>query len=107
MKFGIYLCLCYGFTAAFAQTPQPAGVSSEWDVRKLLENLDLQTQHLKPIIEQVQPQKWVANGAPETYVAQWKTAQDQLRYLLSSSETLAKQPDRLTLARVSLDESRY
>jgi hypothetical protein len=98
MKFGIYACLCCGFAAAFAQTPQPSGVSSEWDVRKLLESLDLQTQHLKPIIEQVQPQKWLADGAPDTYVAQWKTAQDQLRYLLSSSETLAKQPDRLTLA---------
>jgi hypothetical protein len=74
------------------------GVASEWDVRKLLDSLDLQAQHVKPIIDQVKPQAWVAKGAPQAYVTQWTTAQAELKYLLSSSEALSKQPERLTLA---------
>jgi len=96
MKYAICTGLLFVSAAAFAQTT--GGVSSEWDVRKLLEDLDRGTQQLKPVIEQVQPQAWVAKGAPEAYVQQWRTAQDELKYLLSSSENLAKQPDRLPLA---------
>ena len=99
MKFTILAIFLFASTLALAQpSPSRGGVSSEWDVRKLLEGLDLQAQHLKPIIERIKPETWVANGAPEAYVVQWKTGQAELRYLLSSSEALARQPDRLTLA---------
>ena len=83
---------------ASAQAPSAGGVTSEWDVRKLLDSLDLQAQHVKPIIDQIKPETWVAKGAPKTYVTQWTTAQAELKYLLSSSEALSKQPERLTLA---------
>ncbi|MBZ5610311.1 MAG: hypothetical protein LAP38_18770 [Acidobacteriia bacterium] len=98
MKFAPWMCLLLFAAMATAQTAQPAGVSSEWDVRKLLEGLDLLAQHLKPIIDQVKPEAWVAKGAPDAYVAQWKSAQAELRYLLSSSTALSKDPERLTLA---------
>src|SRR5437588_769167 len=99
MKFTLLMGVLFTSVLALAQSSPPrGGVSSEWDVRKLLEGLDLQTQHLKPIIERIKPESWVANGAPEAYVVQWKTGQTELRYLLSSSEALARQPDRLTLA---------
>jgi hypothetical protein len=99
MKVTLLASVLLTSTLALAQTSGPrGGVSSEWDVRKLLEGLDLQTQHLKPIIERIKPETWVASGAPEAYVVQWKTGQAELRYLLSSSEALARQPDRLTLA---------
>jgi hypothetical protein len=97
MKLGLWMCLVLVSVVASAQSP-PNGVASEWDVRKLLESLDLQAQHVKPIIEQVKPQTWVAKGAPQAYVTQWTTAQAELNYLLSSSEALSKQPERLTLA---------
>lgn len=97
MKLG--LCLWLGLAAsAIAQSTQPASVASEWDVRKLLENLDVQAQHLKPIMEQLKPEAWVAKGAPRTYEVQWKAARAELTYFLSSDEALARQPDRLTLA---------
>src|SRR5580704_1298314 len=51
------------------------GVASEWDARKLIDALSAQAQHLKPIIDQVQPAEWQSKGASETYVAQWNTAQ--------------------------------
>jgi len=83
---------------AMAQTAQPSGVNSEWDVQKLLDSLKLQAQHLQPIIQQVKPESWVANGAPQAYVTQWKTAQAEIQYLVASADALAKQPERLTLA---------
>ena len=69
MNFTLLASVLFTSTLALAQPSQPrGGVSSEWDVRKLLEGLDLQTQHLKPIIERIKPETWVANGAPQAYV---------------------------------------
>jgi hypothetical protein len=94
MKLALLSCLLLLASIVFGQT----GVSSEWDIRKLLESMDLEAQHLKPVVDQVKPDDWMAKGAPSAYVAQWKTAQAELRYLLSSSEALARQPEKLTLA---------
>ena len=82
-----------------SQAPPPAsdaGVASEWDARKLIDALSTQAQHLKPLIDQVQPADWVSKGASETYVAQWKH-EAQLKYLISSSEAFSRQPERLAL----------
>ena len=98
MKFALTLCPFVFATAVLGQTPQPSGVTSEWDVRKLLENIDLEAQHLKPVIDQVKPESWLAKGASGTYIAQWKSAQAELRYFLTSSEGLSRQPEKLTLA---------
>lgn len=83
-----------------SNAPPPAsdqGVTSEWDARKLIDALSAQAQRLKPIIEQVQPSGWVAKGASQTYIAQWNTAQAQLKYLLSSSDAFSRQPEQLAL----------
>jgi hypothetical protein len=98
MKSGLLTCLVFASCLLSAQSPPASGVASEWDVRKLLDSLDLQAQHVKPIIDQVKPETWVAKGAPQAYVTQWTTAQAELKYLLSSSDALSKQPERLTLA---------
>src|SRR5579864_4151083 len=99
MKFAAWTFLLFlGNAALRAQTAAPAGVSSEWDVRKLLDSLELQAQHLQPIVDQVKPETWVSKGAPEAYVAQWNSAQAELRYLLSSATALSKDPEKLTLA---------
>lgn len=82
----------------FCQTHTSGGVSSEWDVRKLLDSLVVQTQHLKTVLDKVNTQSMVANGAPETYIVQWQNAQKELKYLLTSMESLAKQPERMPLA---------
>lgn len=105
MKFRLFLCVSWAsFAAIFAptfasaQTAQPASVASEWDVRKLLQNLDVQAQHLRPVIDQVKPETWVPKGAPAAYQVQWTAAKAELNYFLNSDEALARQPDRLTLA---------
>lgn len=81
--------------------PKPAqqqGVPEEWDVRTMIQNLKSQTQRLKPILDQIQPEAWVSQGAPAEYVTQWKSAQTELGYLMQLTDTLTKQPDRLTVA---------
>ncbi len=90
--------VCFGQTAEPNQAPaNDQGVASEWDARKLIDALNAQAQHLKPIIDQVQPADWVSKGASATYVAQWNSVQAQLKYLMSSSETFSRQPERLPL----------
>jgi len=98
MKSALLPFLLLTVCAAFGQSAQPSGVSSEWDIRKLLDSLDLEAQHLKPVIDQVKPDAWAAKGASSTYVAQWKSAQTELKYFLSSSEALSRQPEKLTSA---------
>lgn len=83
-----------------SNAPPPAsdsGVASEWDARKLIDALSAQAQHLKPIMDQLQPGSWVEKGASETYVAQSKEAQAQLKYLLSASDAFSRDPERLPL----------
>ena len=110
MRYTLVSCLSLTFVAlGLGQTPLPAqpptgapsaaeaGVASEWDARKLIDALSAQVQHLKPVVDQVQPADWQSKGASETYVAQWNTAQTQLKYLISSSEAFSRQPERLPL----------
>jgi len=108
MKFALVSCLCLIFVfSALGQTSQPSpaaqapaaqnGVASEWDARKLLDSLSQQAEHLKPVIDQVQPAIWQSKGASETYVAQWNAAQAQLKYLLASTDAFSRQPERLPI----------
>jgi len=111
MRYTLVSCLALACVAlAFGQTPQasapksqappPAndgGLPSEWDARKLIDALSAQAQHLKPIIDQVQPAAWVSKGASQSYVAQWSTAEAQLKYLISSSDAFSRDPERLPI----------
>jgi hypothetical protein len=88
---------CFLFTLlAPAQTP--SGVSAEWDISQTVTALSAQARRIKPILDQITPQDWVAKGAPQAYVTQWQGAQDDLGYLVDSAVALEKQPERLTLA---------
>jgi hypothetical protein len=115
MKFSFALVSCLFLTfifSALGQTSEPSpaaqtaaagasandkGVASEWDARKLLDSLSQQAEHLKPVIDQVQPAEWQSKGASETYVAQWSAAEAQLKYLLGSTDAFSRQPERLPL----------
>jgi len=81
-----------------AQTVTPQGVTAEWDISQMLDALASQAKRLKPILDQLNPQEWVAKGAPDAYLSQWRYAQTELVYLTDSAKALGKQPERLTLA---------
>lgn len=93
----VFAALAAGQTSHAPPPATDAGVASEWDARKIIDALSTQAKHLKPLMDQIQPAGWVSKGASETYVAQWGTAQTQLKYLIASSEAFARQPERLPL----------
>jgi hypothetical protein len=94
MKFLLPL-VCLTF---LARGQSAAGVATEWDISQTLEALSSQAKRLKPILDQLTPQEWVAKCAPEAYVSQWRGAQSELGYLVDAAKGLEKQPERLTLA---------
>ena len=83
---------------AFMLRAPAQSVTAEWDISQTIDSLSAQAKRLKPILDQLTPQEWVAKGAPDTYVVQWKGAQDELGYLVGSAQALGKQPERLTVA---------
>jgi ABC-type transporter Mla subunit MlaD len=100
----LYLTFIFSALGQTAESSAPAqppagqpGVASEWDIRKLLDSLSQQADHLKPVIDQVDPTSWQSKGAPEAYIAQWKTVQAELKYLVASTDAFARQPERLPL----------
>jgi hypothetical protein len=82
----------------FAVAACGQGVTNEWDVSQTLDSLAATAKRLKPILDQLTPQEWVAKGAPQAYVAQWKGAQDELGYLVASAQALSKDTEKLTIA---------
>jgi hypothetical protein len=79
-------------------TVRAQGVSAPWDISQTVGALAAQAERLKPILEQLTPEQWQAKGAPATYIAQWRAAQDEVGYLVSAANALGKQPDKLSLA---------
>jgi hypothetical protein len=77
---------------------QRSGFETEWDVRKLLASLTSESQRVKPILIQADPNSWSDRAAAQSYLPQWTAAQNEIQYLAMTSEAFAKQPERLTLA---------
>ena len=80
----------------------PAAVDNEWDLRKLLESLTTEARRVKPILDQADPKNWRDASAAQSYASQWKSAQDQIRYLATTTDTFAKQPQRLTVSGLNI-----
>jgi hypothetical protein len=88
MKILIWWLACGGL---YAQAPGALP-----DVSKTLQAISAHAQRLPPILEQIKPQDWVKQGAPETYVVQLKTSQEQCKALIAEAQALSQKPDRLT-----------
>ena len=87
-----------------AQSPPPqasqpgtdTGIETPWDARKLLFELNSRNQQLKPLLESIDPQVWFdQKGAPSTYISQWHTAQDQLKYAETSVQKLSLETESI------------
>jgi hypothetical protein len=89
------------FLTVRAQAPRPAtqpSVATEWDTSKTIAAFSDQAKRLKPILDQLTPQQWVAQGAPQGYVSQWQNVEKELSYVGTSAQTWERDPERLTLA---------
>jgi len=82
---------------SFAAFGQPAELTPEWDLKKSLDELKAQTARLTPMLNEVKPQEWVAKGAPETYVDQWKAVVAEAGHLMRTADTLAKNPAKISV----------
>jgi hypothetical protein len=69
-----------------------------WDNTPHAANLVAQAAKLKPLLDQLTPQEWIAQGASPTYVSQLERARQDLAGLAASAASLDRQPTRLTLA---------
>ena len=86
------LFLAAASLSALAQAPP--GVTPAWELKKQLDGLVAQVRRLSPILDQVKPQEWSADG----YREQHKAAQEQVEYLARSAGALARDPEKMTLA---------
>ncbi len=72
-----------------------SGITADWDIDKTLQAISAHVTQLQPILEQIRPKEWIANGAPDTYIAQWQSSVSQAKSLAASAQTLARHPERL------------
>jgi len=86
------LLLCAFSLSLFGQT------EAAWDDSPRAADLAARVSNLKPILNQLLPEDWVAQGGSVTYVQQWQVAQDELASLTTTAAAFDKQPKKLTLA---------
>jgi hypothetical protein len=77
---------------------QQPSVAPAWDISQTLAGFGAQVNRLGPVLEQLAPEDWIKNGAPEAYVAQWQAAQQELRYVINAAKVFENQPERLSAA---------
>lgn len=77
---------------------QQNGLTPEWDIRAVLKEIAAHAGRLLPVLDQAAPEQWVAKGAAETYVAQWKSSKAQAQALSGDALELAKNPEKLSAA---------
>ncbi len=77
---------------------QAPAVPPEWEVRGALADLIEKTGKLEPLLDAVRPEEWVSKGAPQAYVAQWKSVREETGHAIGSARELEKDPERLTVA---------
>ena len=92
------LLLLLSVVSSLSLAAQTADLPPDWELRKTIESWAAQVRRYEGVLDQLQPKAWVENGAPEAYIAQWKSSRDELTYFLQTSEKLARDPERLTLA---------
>jgi hypothetical protein len=81
------------------QAHAQAGVSAPWDIKETIVALAGQTARIKPVLDQLTPDQWVQQkGAPEAYIAQWRSARRELGDVEEASAALEKQPEKLSAA---------
>jgi hypothetical protein len=89
------LLICAGACSSLLAQQQP-GMQNEWDIHQTLGAIALHADRLAPFVDQIQPEKWVAAGAPEAYVGQAKTCRNEVRGVAAAARELSRNPEKLT-----------
>jgi hypothetical protein len=71
-------------------------MQNEWDIHQTLGAIALHADRLAPFVDQIQPEKRVAAGAPQAYVVQAKTCRNEVRGVAAAARELSRNPEKLT-----------
>ncbi len=78
--------------------PAPAGLEADWEIAPVLREIGAHGERLLPLLDKIDVQNWVAQGASDTYVAQLQSAKEQATALARGAKALARNPERLSAA---------
>jgi hypothetical protein len=99
---GVPVRLCVACVIAWLASQvvlaQPAAIPPEWEIQKTLAVLVERTERLTPLLDGAKPEDWIAKGAPQAYVGQWKSVREEIGHAVGAARELQKGPDRLSLA---------
>ncbi len=74
------------------------GVLPEWELRPRIRQIGPDVARLAPLLNKLQPEKWIAAGAPEAYRRQWKDCLDAIPQIEAAAAAFAARPLQLSLA---------
>lgn len=92
-----FLAVACLFAVRAQQTPAPAShiPIDPADVSIIANDISLRSQHLKPMLEEVHAADWVAKGAPEAYLSQWRSLTEQNQAIQTDMTEIAQHPDAM------------
>lgn len=97
MRLVLSSLLCLPFAAlCCAQTPAPAGLEPDWDIRAILDEMSAHAGRLQPVLARIDANSWLAKGASETYVAQLQSSKDQAQAIADGAKALTKNPEKVS-----------
>jgi hypothetical protein len=64
-------------------------------VTEIANQISQRSLRLKPMFEEVHPADWVVKGAPDTYVAQWRSLSEQNNAIVNDMAGIAQTPEGL------------
>jgi len=86
----LFFSLSFTFVLA-AQT----GLTTEWNIQQTLKDLAAHSRRMLPVLEEVKPEAWIEQGAPEAYIQQAKALRAEFTYAAGTAEEVAARPDSM------------
>ena len=80
-----------------AAAPVPS-IAPDWDLKPKVQKIGPEVEKLRPVLVQLQPEKWTAAGAPVAYEKQYQDCLTAIGYVQNTAARLAEQPAKLSLA---------
>lgn len=77
---------------------QSPGIAPDWDLKPQVDKIGPDVQRLRPLLDQLQPERWLAAGAPAAYQTQYKECLTNIGYVQNAAKRLSAQPAKLSLA---------
>jgi hypothetical protein len=91
MFLATFFSCCVAFSQQLDQEKPP-----DQDIVAVYNQISQRAARIEPMLQQLHPKEWIANGAPDTYLAQWTTANQQFRAIQSDMAELVQQPENMT-----------